>query len=203
MNIAERVKNILLKPKSEWQIIASETTTTGELYRSYIIPLAAIGPIASIIGMSLVGISMPFMGTYHVPLSMSIAHAVVSYTLTLISVYVVSLIINALAPTFSGEKDGIQALKVAAYSSTAAWLAGIFALIPVLSLLGLVGLYSLYLLYLGLPMLMKAPQEKALIYTVVVVISAIVIFFIVGAISNVFISYPSSTMHMPGMPGIR
>lgn len=203
MNIGERVKNILLQPKSEWQIISAEKTTIAELYKSYIVLLAAIGPIASIIGMSIVGVSMPFVGTYRVPLSTSISHAVVNYALTLVGVYVLSLIINALASTFSGEKDSIQALKVAAYSSTAAWLAGIFALIPMLSLLGLVGLYSLYLLYLGLPALMKAPQEKAVIYTVVVVISAIVIFFIVGAISNAFISIPSSPMHMPGVPGMR
>ena len=203
MNIAERVKKILLQPKSEWQIIAAEKMTVAELYKSYIVLLAAIGPVASIIGMSIVGVSMPYVGTYRVPLGASITHAVVSYALTLVGVYLLSLIINALAPTFSGEKDGIQALKVAAYSSTAAWVAGIFALIPMLGFLGLLGLYSLYLLYLGLPVLMKTSSEKALIYTVVVVISAIVIFFIVGAISNVFISYPSSTMHMPGMPGMR
>lgn len=200
MNIVERVKKILLQPKSEWQIIAAETTTVGELYRSYIMPLAAIGPIASIIGLSIVGVNLPMVEAYRMPLSMSIAHAVLSYALTLVSVYVLSLIINALSPTFSGEKDGIQALKVAAYSSTAAWVAGIFALIPILGFLGLLGLYSLYLLYLGLPVLMKTPSEKSFIYTVVVVISAIIIFFIIGAISNIFISFPSSTVHMPGIP---
>lgn len=203
MNRVERVKKILLQPKSEWQIIATETTTIAELYKGYIVPLAAIGPVASIIGMSVVGISMPLIGTYRIPIGTSIAHAVVSYALTLVGVYILSFIINAVAFTFSGEKNSIQALKVAVYSSTAAWLAGIFSLIPMLSILGLLGLYSLYLLYLGLPVLMKAPHEKALIYTAVVVISAIVIFFIIGAISNLFISLPSATMRMPGMPGMR
>lgn len=199
MNIIERVKKIMLQPKPEWQIIAAETTTIAELYRGYIAPLAAIGPLASIIGMSVVGISTPLIGTYRIPIGTAIAHAVVSYVLTLVGVYVLSLIINALASNFSGEKNSVQALKVAAYSSTAAWLAGIFTLIPVLAILGLLGIYSLYLLCLGLPVLMKVPPEKALTYTVVVVISSIIIFFIIGAISNLFISLPSPTMPMPDM----
>jgi len=155
--------------------------------------------VASIIGMSVVGVSVPFFGTYRAPFAAALGHAVVSYVLTLVGVYVLALIINALAPTFAAEKNDAQALKVAAYASTAAWLAGVFSLIPVLSVLGILGLYSLYLLYLGLPILMKAPQEKALGYTAVVVVAAIALFAVIGAVSGAFITYPSPTMRMPGM----
>ena len=76
-----------------------------------------------------------------------------------------------------------QALKLAIYSATASWLAGIFSLIPGLSILGLLGLYSLYLLYTGLPLLMKSPEDKAMTYTIVIVVCAIVIALVIGAIS--------------------
>jgi hypothetical protein len=199
MNLVDRIKGILLKPKQEWQTISGETTTIAELYKGYIIILAAIGPIASIIGMSIVGISLPFTGSFRIPITTSIASAVAHYILTLVGVYILALIIDALAPTFLGEKNINQAFKVATYSYTPAWLVGIFAIIPVLSILGILGLYGLYLLYLGLPVLMKSPQEKSLGYTVAVIVAAIIIFVVIGIVSRALISYPAPNMPMPGM----
>ena len=191
MNLVERAKGIILRPKQEWETISGETTPISELYKSYIIILAAIGPIASIIGMSIVGIGLPFVGTFRVPIATAVASAVVTYALTLVGVYVLALIIDALAPTFSGQKNLNQAFKVATYSYTPGWLVGIFAIIPPLSILGILGLYGLYLLYVGLPVLMKSPKEKSLVYTVAVIVAAIVIFVIIGVVSRAF---------MPGMP---
>jgi hypothetical protein len=194
MILTERVKNIILQPAQEWRVIEKEATTVAELYTSYIMILAAIGPVASIIGLSIFGVSAPFTGAYRLPLGSVIGHAVVSYVLALAGVYVFGLVINALAPTFLGTKDEIQALKVAACSSTAAWLAGIFMLVPALGFLQILGLYSLYLLYLGLPLLMKAPQEKALVYTVVVIVVGMLIMGLIGAISGQLISYPGPAL---------
>jgi hypothetical protein len=197
MNLVERVKRILLSPRTEWEVIDAEPSTPAALYTGYIMPLAAIGPLAQIIGYSVFGISVPFMGTYRVPIGSAIASAVAMYILTLIATYVLALIIDALAPTFHGQRSPIQALKVAAYSSTASWVAGIFALIPGLRLLTILGLYSLYLLYLGLPVLMKSPREKAMGYTVVVILAAIVLFMIIGVIAGRFLAVPTATMTVP------
>jgi hypothetical protein len=198
--LLERVKNILLKPNAEWPVIAVETTSTGKLYTGYIVPLAAIGPIASIIGMSLVGIDVAFLGTIRTPILSSVSSAVVSFVLALLGVFVLALIIDGLAPTFSGEKNQGQALKVAAYSYTPAWLAGVLGVVPMFSLLEVVAaLYGLYLLYLGLPILMKAPKEKAVGYTAVVVICAIVLGVVLGAISGTMMG--ARGMSLMGMHG--
>lgn len=187
MNLVERAKRILLSPQAEWQVIDGESTSPAALYTGYIAPLAAIGPIANVIGYSVFGIRVPFSGTvYRVPIGSGITSAVVSYVLTLIGVYVLALLIDALAPTFGGTRSPIQALKVAAYSSTAGWLAGIFAIMPGLRVLGILGLYSLYLLYLGLPVLMKAPADRAVGYTALVVLAAIVLFFAIGVVGAQF-----------------
>jgi Yip1 domain len=186
MNLVDRVKRILLSPRTEWEVIDAEQTTPAALYTGYIAPLAAIGPIAQLIGFSVFGIPLPLRGTYRVPFGSALTGAIISYVLSLVVIYLLALIIDALAPTFSGQRNQIQALKVAAYSSTAAWVAGIFALIPWLGFLGIVGLYSLYLLYLGLPVLMKAPREKAVPYTAVVILAAIVLFVVVGMIAGRF-----------------
>jgi hypothetical protein len=191
----ERVKNILMQPRGEWEVIAREPSTIGGLYRGYVAPLAATGPIAAMVGQSLVGFSVPGLGRYRVPLGNALVQAIVTYVLGLAAVYVLAMVIDALAPRFEGHKDPEQAFKLAAYSSTAAWLAGVFALVPALGFLSILGLYSLYLLYLGVPVVMKVPESRVLPYTAAVVVAALVIFFIVAAIGGVLMPSPVA---MPG-----
>jgi hypothetical protein len=183
MDIVRRVQDILLKPKDTWPVIDAEPTDVGSLYRSYIAILAAIPALAMFIGLSLIGVG-GFGVSYRVPFVSGLVSMIVNYVLTLGMVYVVALIVEALAPTFGGSKNRLQALKVVAYGSTASFVGGIFYLIPSLSPLALLAaLYSIYLFYLGLPMLMKCPQDKAIGYTVVVGIVAIVAGVVIGAIA--------------------
>ena len=187
MNVVDRVKRILLSPQSEWEVIDGEVTTPSALYTGYIVPLAAIGPIANLIGSTVFGMRVPFSGTVvRTPIGSAIASAIVTYVLTLVGVYVLALIIDGLAPTFGGTRNPIQALKVAAYSSTAAWVAGIFAIMPGLRVLGLLGLYSIYLLYLGLPVLMKSPKDRAVGYTVLVIVVEAVLLIAIGTVGALF-----------------
>ncbi len=181
--LIDRCKNILLKPKEEWAVIDAEPATVGGLMTGWVVPLAAIGPVAGLIGGLVFGYSA-FGVTYRPSVTGAVTQAVIGYALALVSAFLLSKIIDALAPSFGGQKNGVQAMKVAAYSGTAAYLAGIFQVIPALAILGLLGLYSLYLLYLGLPRLMKAPEEKAMSYTIVTVIVAIILFLVVGAVTT-------------------
>jgi hypothetical protein len=190
MDLVARVKGILLSPKSEWGVIDTESTTVNALYSGYIIPLAAIPAIAGFIGLSVLGYSI--LGTtIRYSMTAGIELAVLRFVGSLVMTYVLALIIDGLAPNFGGQKNRIQALKVAAYSSTAFWVAGVFAILPALAILGILGLYSLYLLYLGLPRLMKTPEEKAMGYTVLVIVCAIVVGVVVGAITGRIVPTPS------------
>ena len=183
MNLVQRVQDILLKPKPTWPVIEQEQADVAGIYQTYLIYLAAIPAVAGFIGMSLIGfggfgmhIRMPFMS--------GLVNMVVSYGLSLLMVFVLALIVDALAPTFGGSKSQINAFKLVAYGCTAGFVGGIFSLIPSLSILGLVaGLYSIYLIYTGIPVLMKCPQEKAGAYTAVVIVCGIVAGLIVGAVS--------------------
>jgi len=182
MNLVERVKNIIVQPRREWQVIDAESHSVQGLYTQYVMILAAIPAVCGFIGLSLIGIGI-FGATYHVPIAAGVAHMVVQYLMSLGVVYLFALIIDALAPTFGSQKNFGQAIKVAAFMPTPAWLAGVFSLIPALSIIGaLLGLYSLYLLFVGLPMLMKTPADKAMPYAVVVVIAAIVISVVITAL---------------------
>jgi hypothetical protein len=165
-------------------VIAEEETSTADLFKGYAVPLAAIPPIAGFIGGSLIGRSMPFIGSYRVPIVSGLVMAIFMFVMALVGVFIVSLIINYLAPSFGAQKNSAQALKVAVYAYTPAWVAGVLQILPMLGLLAvLAGLYGLYLLYLGLPRLMKCPQEKAVPYTAIVVVCAIVLWVVVGAVA--------------------
>lgn len=176
MGLIDRAKNIIMRPKQEWPVIDTEPATVGGLFTGYIIPLSLAPTIAATIGMVVFGISIPLFGTIRMPIGDALGSAAVRFVGGLIAIYLLALVIDALAPSFSGTKNPIQALKVAAYSYTAAWVFGILAILPVLGIIGaLLSLYSLYLLYTGLPVLMKSPPEKALGYTAVVIIVAIIL----------------------------
>lgn len=184
-----RIQNILLKPREEWEVVAAENTPPADLYRRYVLALAAIGPVASLIGLWAVGIgvSAGSLGSFHfhMPFGRSLLYAIIAYILALGAVYVLGLIIDFISPNFGGEKNTQQAFKVAVYSSIPAWLGGIFHIFPAISFIGgIVGLYGLYLLYLGVPALMKVPRERALPCTIVIIVAAIVIYILIGIIAS-------------------
>jgi hypothetical protein len=167
-----RVKGILVTPKSEWPVIAGEQTTVADLYKGYIVWLAAIPPVFT------------FLALARFAAGFALSRLVVTYALSLAMVYVVALIVEALAPNFGGTKDRMQALKTVAYASTASCIAGIAAILPFLGLLiaFAAGIYGIYLLYLGLPHTMKCPQDKAGGYTAVIVIVVVLLWFLIAGI---------------------
>lgn len=158
MALVERVTNILLKPRFEWPRIAEESATTASLYTGYIMLLAALGPLAMAIKTGL-------------------AIAVASYAISLGVTWLLAMTVDALAPTFGGEKNFVQSLKLTAYSYTAAWIAAVLQIVPflggVLSLLG--AIYAWYTFYLGVAVMKKCPEEKAVVYTVAIVICGLLL----------------------------
>jgi hypothetical protein len=181
VNFIQRVQDILLKPKETWPSIASEPASVASIYQQWLFILAAIPAVAGFIGMSVLG----FGGFgFRVPLLTGLVQMILSYALSLGMVYLMAHLVDALAPSFGGTKNFMSAFKLMAYSLTAAFVGGIFSLIPALAVLGLVAAaYSIYLLYTGLPELMRNPPEKSAAYTAVVVVAGIVAGIVVGAIT--------------------
>jgi hypothetical protein len=196
--LVERIKALLLTPKDEWPKIAAEPATIASLYSNYVIYLAAIPPLSTLIGSLVFGYGVGGI-TYRPSVFGALATAVLQYGFQLGGVYVLALIIEWLAPRFGGDKDRVSAFKLAAYASTASWLAGIFSLVPWLSLLGLLGLYSLYLLYTGAPILMRVPAERAGRFTLSLIAVSFVIALVVVAITAAIMPSPGPvTMDQSG-----
>ena len=179
-----RVKNMVLTPKTEWPIVERESTTIGQLYLSYVAPLALLAAVLAFIHVTLIGIHLPFGGTLRQPFATGLMSLVMTLVGAFIGLLIVGLVINVLAPTFDGVRDLRQAVKTAAYAFTPAWVGSLFGLLPAFStLLQLAaGCYAIYVLYLGLPVMMHGKQEKAAGYTATVVVCTIVLGFVVGAV---------------------
>lgn len=186
MNIVERAKAISLNPAATWPVIEAESHDVKSLFVPYMLILAAIPAVASFIGTSLIGIG-GFGFSMRIPIASGLAMMVTTYVLSLAMTFGMGWLISALAPTFGGQNNLISGLKVAVFGSTPMMLAGIFNLLPALSIIGLVvAIYSLYIMYLGLPVLMKNPKEKTVVYMIVVVIASIIAGVLLGMISRAF-----------------
>ncbi len=184
MILIKRAQNLLLMPAREWPAIACETTTGQRLFLNYAVPLALIGPLANWIGMTLIGIDLPFIGIVRVSYQQALASALINFALILISVSLFALIVNLLAPRFGAQKNGRQALKIAIYSYTPAGLMGIVGILPMFSLIVIAGgLYGFYLLYLGLPVLMRCPQDRAMAYTAATLTGILLISLVLATLS--------------------
>jgi hypothetical protein len=179
MDLVERAKAIILTPKAEWRRIESEPGDPPYLFSNYVAILAAIPAVCGFIGMSMVGLHG---GTYRIGIVDGLAAAIVRYVLTFVMVYLLAIVTDALAPTFGGTKNKSNALKLVVYAMTPIWLAGVFLLIPQLRILGILGLYGLYLLWLGIPALMKAPDEKSAPYAAAVVLCGILVSLVIATI---------------------
>jgi hypothetical protein len=180
--LVDRAKNILLQPRAEWDRIAPEPADVGKLYMGYAVPLAGLAAICMVIGYTVFGIGG--FG-FHIRLSpvQAIVSGVIQFVMTLVGIFVLALITNALAPNFGSTANQGQAHKLSVYSYTASLLSGVFMIYPPLAALGILGLYSFVLMYLGLPRLMKTPEDKRVGYFATIIVVAIIVFFVIGAVS--------------------
>ncbi len=184
MDRVQRVQGILLKPKEEWVKIKGESATAADLYKSYVMVLAAVPAVAQFLGNVLIGRRIPFVGFYKWDIGRALGYAVFTYVFALATVYLFALVINALAPNFASSQNMTSALKLSVYSMTPGWVAGVLYIIPVLGVLGiLASLYGLYILYLGFetPM-METPKEKVMAYLGVSIVVAIGLYVVFGLI---------------------
>lgn len=181
-DILKRAWEIITRPKAAWNGIKSETYSAQELILNYAAPLALIPAVATLIGLSLVGIRMPAGHLARAPFFDALVSGVLSYVFQLVSLLVGAWIVNLLAPYFNSKPDFNSALKLVVYTMTPIWLLGALNVLPGLGLLQVFGLYAFYLLYVGIPVLMETPPEKILWFTVAIVIASLFVSIFFSAI---------------------
>ncbi|MPM53009.1 hypothetical protein SDC9_99773 [bioreactor metagenome] len=180
MEIINKVKNILLNPKTEWETISEKNDTHVKVLTAYLIPLALIPTIAGFIGYGILGYGM-FVG-------IGVRYALSSFISTIGGAYLSAWIISFLADKFESDKSFDKAFSLVAYSYTPMCVAGILLLFPQLSFVVMLGgLYGLYLLYLGLTPMMKTPEEKKINFFIVSLLCVVAVTAVVSAVLGALI----------------
>ena len=184
MDIVERAKAMILSPAAEWRAIESESGDAGYLFANYVALLAAIPPVCEFLRRLLFGwTGSRLHHLHHATVFGAFFGGILRYIATFVALYLMGVVIDGLAPTFFAPKNQQSALKLAVYSMTPVWLAGVFALIPGLGFLRLLALfYAIYVFWLGLPTLMKCPPDKTGPYALAIIVCAIILSIVVGAI---------------------
>jgi Yip1 domain len=181
MNLIERVKNIIVTPKTEWNVIDGEGDTLSSVITKYVLPLAAAGAICTFIGYAFIGIDLGIIRMKG--MDWGIKMAVSNIVSAIIGVVVTSFVVDALAPSFGSEKNINKSAQLVAYGYTPAFIGALLNVIPAVAMIGgLFGLYGIYLMYLGLGPLKKTPEDKKVIYLVVTIVVLIVVYLVIGSI---------------------
>ncbi len=97
--LVTRARSIVLQPREAWPTIAAETDSIAGIYRNYVIWLAALPALGVLIGTALFGIHVPILGTIRIGFGTLLAQAVLSYLTGLLIVFLLALVVDALAPT--------------------------------------------------------------------------------------------------------
>ena len=172
MNAVARVKAILIDPAAAWRGFEKDIGDPAYLLSRYVAVLALIPALSSFVGATLIGVVAPSGTILRTDLIGGLFGAIFSYAASRAIVVLLGLIIDLLAPRFGGRRDFEDAFKLAVYSFTPLWLAGMFLLLPGLRFLLLTGVYGIYLFWLGAPRLAKVPEQQAANFTLVIVICA-------------------------------
>ena len=184
MSLFERIKNILITPKTEWQKIDSEEQTLSTVIITYILPLSLFAAICAYIGFGLVGIDTGLFGLRLKGNEWGLYEGISRLISPILSTIIAAYVIDALAPTFKSEKNINKSAQLVAYSATASLVGSVFLILPSLSLLAaLLGLYGIYILYLGIGPLKKTPDDQKIGYMIVsfviyIVIAGILLFIL-------------------------
>jgi len=172
VNSVRRATAMLADPSAAWIRIEKEPDDAFQLLITYVGLLALIPCVSGFVGDCVLGVVVPGVGTVRMPIVGGLLGAIFGYAATFAQILLVGLLIDALAPLFGARRNFSAALRLAVFSFTPVWLAGIFLLLPGLRFLELTGIYGAYILAKGLPRLMRSPTQGSPTYAAFIVLFA-------------------------------
>jgi hypothetical protein len=158
--VVRRVLTLILTPSQAWDEIASEPASVDVLIRRYIVPLALLAPIATVIGMKTFDASWDPAHGYLVPPDRIWAAGAATLFATIMSIFVLAAIFVMIAPMYGSSRHFPSALKVATYGAVPVMVAGATLVLPVMVMITCVALcHTLFNYWLGVWRVLAVPPE--------------------------------------------
>jgi hypothetical protein len=198
MNLIERVKNMIITPKTEWEVVATEDPNPSKVVMGYVLPIAIVVAIAAFIGYGLIGTRI--LGFRFRSTELGLYSAISTLLSSILTVFITAFVVDALAPSFSSEKNFGRSVQLVAYGSTPGMVAGIFNILPSIALIFTIvgGIYGLYVIYLGMGPIKKTPEEKRALYLVICILALILVYVLLGVLIQAILR-PAFGIGYPGM----
>jgi len=175
---------ILFRPNATWQKISSTADRTSNLV--YILILAVLPAIAWFYGTTRVGWSIGEGEVIKLTAASATALITLFYWAMVLAVLVIGGSIHWMAVSYGAQSTLMRGITVAGVTATPMFLAGLVGFLPVPAIDMLIGVvavgWSLYLLYVGIPAVMKVPQERGFLFaSAVVAVCLVILIAIMGA----------------------
>ncbi len=184
-----RARNLLIRPQAEWQAIKGEPAGYKTGLVGYVAILALLPPLSAVIGNVIFDRNI-VNRSLHYPLGYVLAANLLWYGMILLNVAIAGAIVTAVATRDDPGWLGLRGLKIAAYSFTPLFVAGVAIVIPGLDwLIYPAILYSVYILALGIITLIGTKPAKAAWHAFISFVAAGFILGMLNLFEYMFESY--------------
>jgi hypothetical protein len=175
MNFIDRVVYMILSPKMEWEVIASEEPDEDAIFMRFALPLIIASAAITSIGHAVFWTNGAY-GTDAL-IKRGVYYGLQTVLIGAGGVWLAAALLNELAKKFGAEKNMGRSMQLITYAMIPMMLGGLAMIYPPVGIIGLLfGLYGLYLLYLGLPQMMKAPQDNIILYRAISIVMVLLVF---------------------------
>lgn len=156
-----RGRNLLVNPGEEYRIIALEDPDIRSINKSYVLPVAILIALFTLIGSAFSNISEPINTFLYV-----LINAVIVLLLVFSHVYLSGKLIALLGEHITRDHHHRSYYALSSYAQLSFLLVlALIKMFPSLIFIVFVGLHSTYLFYTGIGVLSKIPSQKHLQFT--------------------------------------
>ena len=171
---------LLLRPKSQWQTVATLPESSLRTLLLYPCLLAILPAVAWFYGTAVVGWTVGEHGEVIRLTQASARQICILFYLTMLScIAIIGYFIHWMAATYGAQSTITRGIVIAGLTATPLFIAGLSGFHPLLWLDMLIGVvavcWSVYLMYLGIPIVMNIPEERGFLFSSAVLAIAMVI----------------------------
>jgi hypothetical protein len=167
--IINPIGGIQKNPVAHFEVVSLEERSVSDLFLGYILILAAIPPLAGLIGTTQFGWSFAAGATVKLTFASALKISIAYYLAILVAIYTLAKLIQWMSRTYGGGQPLERCLALTSYTATPMFLIGVLQIYPVMWLNYIAGLpvlaYTVYRLYIGTPIMMRTPREQGFLFS--------------------------------------
>lgn len=172
IDILSRIRNLLLYPAREWEVIAMEDKKRKTIFLQFVLPLLCLITVASVTG------SLLFVTRTIFSLGYLASRIILLWCSLCSGLYLSAFVITEISADRINRKDHDKEFALLAYSLGPALLVIMLVeLFPFFNELLILTFYSCYLYWRGIPYLMQVEGQNQMIFGI---LSFVIVTFVFG-----------------------